>query len=49
MLQLADVKDRFADLGIDPAYAPPVELGALMRAEIDRFAQIIRTAGIRVE
>jgi tripartite-type tricarboxylate transporter receptor subunit TctC len=49
VLQLPDVKDRFADLGIDPAYAPPADLGNLMRAEIERFAELIRKAGIRAE
>ena len=47
--QLPDVKERFADLGIDVLQGSPAELASFTRAEIDRFAKIIRDTGIRAE
>ncbi len=49
VLQLPDVKDRFADLGIDVAFGTPSELAGFTRAEIDRFAKVIRDTGIRAD
>jgi tripartite-type tricarboxylate transporter receptor subunit TctC len=48
-LQLPDVKDRFADLGIDIVHGTPAELATFTRSEIDRFATIIRETGIRAD
>jgi tripartite-type tricarboxylate transporter receptor subunit TctC len=48
-LQLPDVKDRFADLGIDIVHGTPAELASFTRAEIDRFAKVIRDTGIKAE
>ncbi len=49
VLQLPDVKDRFTDLGIDVLQGGPAELASLTRAEIDRFAKVIRDTGIRAD
>ncbi len=47
--QLPDVKARFADLGIDVLQGLPEELASFTRAEIERFAKIIRDTGIRAD
>ena len=47
--QLPDVKERFADLGIDVLAGGPAELASFTRSEIDRFAKVIRDTGIRAE
>ena len=47
--QLPDVKERFADLGIDVLVGGPAELASFTRVEIERFAKIIRDTGIRAE
>ncbi len=44
-----DLKDRYVTLGMEPAANTPEELGALMRREQDRYGQIIRNAGIKIE
>ncbi len=49
VLQLPDVKERFADLGIDVSQSTPAELASFTRAEIERFAKVIRDTGIRVD
>ena len=45
---------RFAESGIEgpeniPLSNPPVEFGAMMRAEMARFAKVIEAANIRIE
>ena len=47
--QLPDVKERFADLGIDVLQGSPAELASFIRSEIDHFAKIIKATGIRAE
>ncbi|HTE15418.1 MAG TPA: tripartite tricarboxylate transporter substrate binding protein [Burkholderiales bacterium] len=47
--QLPDVKERFADLGIDVLQSTPAELASFTRSEIERFAKIIRDTGIRAD
>ncbi len=49
VLQLPDVKERFADLGIDVSPSTPAELTSFTRSEIERFAKIIRDTGIRAD
>lgn len=49
VLHLSDVKERFADLGIDVAQGAPAELAAFTRSEIERFAKVIRDTGIRAD
>ena len=49
VLQLPDVKERFADLGIDVAASTPAELASFTRAEIERMAKVIKETGIPVE
>ena len=44
-----DLKDRYVTLGMEPAANTPEELGALMRREQERYGQIIRNAGIKIE
>ena len=48
-LQLADVKERFADLGIDPVYSTPAEYSTFLRREIAKFSQLVKTIGLKPE
>lgn len=48
-LALEDVKARLGDLGVDAAYAPPIDFGNFMRAEAAKVAKIIQDAAIRIE
>jgi tripartite-type tricarboxylate transporter receptor subunit TctC len=47
--QLADVKERYVPLGMDTAANTPDEMIAYMRREQERYASIIKNAGIKVE
>ena len=44
-----DVKERYLSLGMDVASNTPDEMAAFMRREQDRYAQIARTANIKIE
>ena len=48
-VQAQDLRDRYVTLGMEPAANTPDELMALMRREQERYGQIIRAAGIKVE
>lgn len=42
------IAQRLANLGLDPAPGTPEELAAYMRAETERFARIVKVAGMAV-
>ena len=48
-VQASDLKDRYIALGMETASNTPDEMAAFMRREQDRYAQIIKTAGIKSE
>ena len=48
-LKLADVRERFADLGVDPVYSSPAEYSAFLHREIDKFARLIKAIGLKPE
>jgi tripartite-type tricarboxylate transporter receptor subunit TctC len=48
-VQSSDLKDRYIALGMDTASNSPDEMAAYMRREQDRYAQIIKNAGIKIE
>ncbi len=43
-----DVKKRFADLGVEAVSSSPAEFTAFIRAEMDKYARLIREANIKV-
>ena len=44
----ADVKKRFADLGVEAVSSSPAEFSAFIRAEMDKYAKLIKEANIKV-
>src|SRR4026209_2286804 len=46
-VQAADLKERFVTLGMDTASSSPEQMAAFMRREQERYATIIRKAGIK--
>ena len=44
-----DVKARFAQLGIEPAAMSPEESARRIRAELDKWNNVIREANIKME
>jgi tripartite-type tricarboxylate transporter receptor subunit TctC len=48
-LEGADVKNRLAADGVDAVGSTPAEFGALIRRDSERYAQLVKTLGIRPE
>jgi tripartite-type tricarboxylate transporter receptor subunit TctC len=48
-LSQPDTKKRFADLGIAPVGNTPAEAARLVSDEIERWSELIKTAGIKPE
>jgi tripartite-type tricarboxylate transporter receptor subunit TctC len=44
----ADVRKRFADLGVEAVSSSPAEFTACIKAEQDKYAKLIRDANIKV-
>ena len=44
-----DLRERLIGLGLEPHASTPEEFGAFLAAEVRRYAQVIREAGIRLE
>jgi tripartite-type tricarboxylate transporter receptor subunit TctC len=44
-----DAKKRFADLGMDAVGNTPAQATKLVNDEMDRWAAVIRTAGIKAD
>jgi tripartite-type tricarboxylate transporter receptor subunit TctC len=45
----ADLKKRYADLGVEPVSSTPEFLGEFVRSEAARYAKVIKEAGIKAE
>jgi len=48
-LQDPEVKKRFADLGVEAVSSTPEQFSAFIRAETEKYAKLIREAGIKIE
>jgi tripartite-type tricarboxylate transporter receptor subunit TctC len=44
-----DVRERFTTLGLEPRATSPEEMGVFLRNEQARYADIIKSANIKVE
>jgi tripartite-type tricarboxylate transporter receptor subunit TctC len=49
MLAQADVKERLATLGAEPVGNSPTEFAAFIRAEIAKWARIVKQAGLKAQ
>lgn len=49
ILQLNDVKERFASLGVEAKSSSAAEFGALIKSELVRYAKLIKEIGITPE
>jgi len=49
ILKLPDVQKRLADLSAEPMGLGPAEMAAFMKQETERWAAVIRTAGVRLD
>jgi tripartite-type tricarboxylate transporter receptor subunit TctC len=49
VLRTPDVVERLKTLNADPGGMPPAEFDAFVRSELERYTQVIRKAGIKLE
>ena len=47
IVALPDVRERFYSQGIEPASATPTEFAAVIRANVDKYAKVIKQLGLR--
>lgn len=49
VMQDGDLKKRFADLGVDAVSSTPEQFVSFIRADVAKYAKLIKEAGIKVE
>ena len=49
ILQQPDMRDRLAKLGMEPGAMTPAQLGEFQRAEITKWAQVVKAANVKVD
>ncbi|MDQ6685133.1 MAG: tripartite tricarboxylate transporter substrate binding protein [Pseudomonadota bacterium] len=49
ILASADMQERLGKLGMQPANMTPAQLGAFQKAEVEKWAQVIKSANIKLE
>lgn len=48
-LAAADVRERYAAMGVEPAASAPAEAGAYLRSETEKYAKVVKAIGLRIE
>ncbi len=46
VLQTADIRDRFAALGVEPLGGTPAQFGAYIQSEIGKWGKVVRATGL---
>jgi tripartite-type tricarboxylate transporter receptor subunit TctC len=49
IMRLDDIKAKFADLGADAIGSTPAELATFLRAEMAKWAEVVKAANIKIE
>jgi len=49
VLKMPDVRDKLVELGFDPIGGGPPELAALLAKETEKWAKVIKAAGVKLD
>jgi tripartite-type tricarboxylate transporter receptor subunit TctC len=49
ILTSAETRERFGKLGVDVVAGTPEHFGAFLKSEVDRWAKVVRDAGIKAD
>jgi len=49
VLKLPDVREKLVELGFDPIGGTSAEFAVLLASEMDKWAKVIKAAGVRLE
>jgi tripartite-type tricarboxylate transporter receptor subunit TctC len=44
-----ELRERFATLGVEPASKNPEQMAAYLKAEVDKYAKIVRAIGLKID
>ena len=45
----ADVREKFAAIGVEPQVRPSVQMAAYLKSEIEKYGKIVRAIGLKIE
>jgi tripartite-type tricarboxylate transporter receptor subunit TctC len=48
-LGAADVRERYAGMGVDPAPSTPEQAAAYLKSETAKYAKVVKAIGLRIE
>jgi len=48
-LEAADVRERYAAMGVEPAGSTPEQAGAYLKSETEKYAKVVKAIGLRIE
>ena len=48
-IQSPDIKERFASAGLEASPGTPEDLGRQLKTEVERWAMVVKQAGVRIE
>ena len=48
-LEAAEVRERYAGMGVEPAPSTPERAGAYLRSETEKYAKVVKAIGLRIE
>jgi tripartite-type tricarboxylate transporter receptor subunit TctC len=48
-LEAADVRERYAGMGVEPAGSTPEQAGAYLKSETEKYAKVVKAIGLRIE
>jgi tripartite-type tricarboxylate transporter receptor subunit TctC len=49
IVQLADIKERWATLGAEPLQSTPAEFAAYVKADVIKWAKVVKSAGVKID
>ena len=49
VLEAADVRERYAGMGVEPAPSTPERAAAYLRSETEKYAKVVKAIGLRIE
>lgn len=49
IMQLADIKERWAALGAEPVHNTPAEFAAFLKADILKWAKVVKASGAKID
>jgi tripartite-type tricarboxylate transporter receptor subunit TctC len=49
VLEAADVRERYAGMGVEPAPSTPERAAAYLRSETEKYAKVVKAIGLRID